>query len=138
MSTFEKIFAAAEKLPWGIGIAVTLGTAMLGAVMILLVTLYLPPDYFRKQRRSLASRSKTLIVFKNLFGLVVLILGVAMLVLPGQGMLTILVALVLLDIPGKQRLERRIARLPRVLNSLNKIRRYFGKEDFLEPKNPST
>lgn len=47
----------------------------------------------------------TIVAIKNLLGLVLLLAGLAMLVLPGQGIITILVAVSLLDFPGKRRLE---------------------------------
>lgn len=59
---------------------------------------------------------------KNLLGLVLLLAGIAMLALPGQGILTILVGLTLLNFPGKRRLELRIVRLRRVLRAINWMR----------------
>ena len=56
-----------------------------------------------------------------------LLLGIAMLVLPGQGVLTILAALVLLDFPGKRRLERRLLLRPRLLGALNSLRARAGR-----------
>ena len=65
---------------------------------------------------------------KNLLGIVFLIAGVAMLLLPGQGLLTIVVALVLIDFPGKGRLLRRIVAQHTVLKALNWLRRRAGRE----------
>jgi hypothetical protein len=45
-----------------------------------------------------------------------------MLVLPGQGILTIATGLLLMDYPGKFRLERRIVATPMVLKGLNWLR----------------
>ena len=61
-------------------------------------------------------------VVKNVIGVVLLIIGLAMLVLPGQGMLTIVVALMLLDFPGKRRLTLRILRLRHVRSGIDWIR----------------
>nr|WP_206063674.1 hypothetical protein [Oceanimonas sp. MB9] len=47
----------------------------------------------------------------------------SLLVLPGQGLLTILIALVLLSFPGKYRLERRLFMVPTVRNTVNWLRR---------------
>ena len=46
-----------------------------------------------------------LLAVKNLLGLVLLAAGLAMMVLPGQGIITILIALTLLNFPGRRRLE---------------------------------
>ena len=53
---------------------------------------------------------------------VFLVAGVAMLVLPGQGLLTILIGLMLISFPGKRGLERRIVGRPTILRILNGMR----------------
>jgi hypothetical protein len=45
-----------------------------------------------------------------------------MLFLPGQGLLTMITGLLLIDYPGKFRLERKIVNTPAVLKSLNWLR----------------
>ena len=65
---------------------------------------------------------------RNAAGLVLIAAGVAMLVLPGQGVLTILAGLMLTDLPGKRRLERAVVRRPLVLRGLNALRRRRGAE----------
>jgi len=67
-------------------------------------------------------------VAKNLLGALLLFAGLAMLVLPGQGLLTIIVSLVLLEFPGKRALERKLVSRPQVLRALNAIRRKAGVE----------
>ena len=52
----------------------------------------------------------------------ILLAGIAMLVLPGQGLLTILIGLTLLNFPGKYTAERRLAGRPRIARTLNRIR----------------
>ena len=59
--------------------------------------------------------------------LLLLAAGVVMLLAPGQGLLTIMVALLFLDFPGKRRLQRRIVASPRVLRALNAMRRRAGQ-----------
>ena len=93
----------------------------------------LPEDYFclRRARTSLigvdGSRLKSLLrVLKNVVGAILLLAGIPMLVLPGQGLITILVAIALLDVPGKRRLLARIAARPRISAALNEIRRRRG------------
>jgi hypothetical protein len=69
----------------------------------------------------------------NVFGLVLLLIGVALLVLPGQGLLLILLALSVMDFPGKHALVVRIARRPPVWRGLNYVRQRRGKPPFDEP-----
>ena len=94
----------------------------------------IPEDYFTHKQRE-PSKWKTLhpltrivlLALKNLLGLVLLAGGIFMLVFPGQGLLTILMGLFLVDYPGKYQLERRIATSPRVLSSINWLRAKRGK-----------
>lgn len=67
---------------------------------------------------------------KNLLGLILLLIGLVMLFLPGQGMLTILIALMILDFPYKKTILDQLVAKPRVQASLNWIRKRRGKENF--------
>lgn len=67
------------------------------------------------------------LILKNLIGAVLVGVGVVMLFTPGQGVLTILMGVMLLDFPGKRQLERRLVGRPRVLNAINSLRARFGK-----------
>ena len=93
----------------------------------------LPADYFdtRIERRWLAGRHPVLRtsghILKNLAGVVFLLAGIAMIVLPGQGVLTILIGISLLDFPGKRRLEARFVSQRVVLNTINSVRLRFGR-----------
>jgi hypothetical protein len=59
---------------------------------------------------------------RNALGVVLVALGIAMLLLPGQGLLTVLVGLLLVDFPGKQKLIRRLLARPKILGVVNKLR----------------
>ena len=50
-----------------------------------------------------------------------------MLVLPGQGLLTIVTGFLFVDYPGKFKLERKMVSYPAILNSLNWIRSKSNK-----------
>jgi hypothetical protein len=68
-------------------------------------------------------------VMKNAFGAALVILGIIMSVpgVPGQGILTILLGLMLLDLPGKRRWEQKLVRRPKVLQTINQLRGKFGR-----------
>src|SRR5690349_20129528 len=76
----------------------------------------LPEDYFSRseQERFGFDRPKRsigdvfLMILNNTLGAVLVLAGIAMLVLPGQGLLTLLVGVFMMDFPGKRRLQRRI------------------------------
>ncbi len=89
----------------------------------------MPADYFARPRHfsdRWHSRhplvSLAVFVVKNICGMVLILAGVAMLVLPGQGILTIFVGLVCLDFPGKIALERRLMRERHVVRVVDWIR----------------
>ena len=60
-------------------------------------------------------------------GLLLILAGIAMLVLPGQVTVTILIGLAITSFPVKYKLERSIASQPAVGATLNKIRKLTGK-----------
>ncbi len=47
--------------------------------------------------------------------------------IPGQGLLTILLGVMLLDFPGKRRLEFKIISRPKVFRAINRLRARFDK-----------
>jgi len=120
----------------------------LGSVGFLVISLaalpwllgLLPADWFSsEQPQGLSWQSHHPLVAimvrigRNLAGAVLLLAGVAMLVLPGQGILTILAAFVLLDLPGKRRFEIFLVRKPRILAALNWLRKRRGVAPFSGP-----
>jgi len=95
----------------------------------------LPADYFSRSELSESGAlqeprtlSRAALTFaKNTVGAVLLLAGVAMLVLPGQGVATILVGLLMLDFPQKKRFQRRILAIAPVLRTVNSLRRRMGQ-----------
>jgi hypothetical protein len=99
------------------------------------VLLRLPEDYLVTEPRPFAGTMGHIawVVTRNLLGLLVLGAGLLMLVLPGQGVLTVLVALLLLDFPGKKRLVRFAFAKPRVLDAVNQLRKRAGRAPLRAP-----
>ena len=73
------------------------------------------------------------LVVKNTVGLVFLLAGMAMLILPGQGILTIVIGVSLLDFPGKRKLEHKLLTQPMVFQAMNSIRAKCSKPPFNPP-----
>lgn len=103
---------------------------LLTLIVIPWLILQIPVDYFEESRRHAFLGELhhpvirlTLLVLKNLLGVFFILLGIALLVLPGQGLLTILLGIVLMDFPGKFRLERWFVRHKTVLRSINWLRK---------------
>jgi len=98
----------------------------------------LSDEFFIRHRQLVGQRRKRhpvltffLWLLRNSIGVVLLGSGLVMLVLPGQGILTILVGIALMDFPGKYRLLERFVKLKQVRRSLNWIRRKAGKPEFV-------
>jgi putative transmembrane protein PGPGW len=119
-------------LEWLVVASAIMFVASVVAVPWLLVRI--PHDYFgpgRDHHLPFADRHPVvrgvLLGIRNLIGVVLLIAGILMLVLPGQGILTILAALVLLHFPRKHELMRWIVSRRAVLASANWVRHRAGR-----------
>jgi len=103
-------------------------------VVFPMVVANLPVDYFVRDKRDPAHQQRRhpviwalLAVVKNIIGFVLILAGIAMLVLPGQGILTILMGVAVANFPGKYALERRLVSKTAVANGLNRIREMAGR-----------
>jgi uncharacterized membrane protein SpoIIM required for sporulation len=122
-----------------VGVLIFLVTFALSLAIVSFILVSIPTDYFRKDRpRELWSDRHPAVRFlgifvKNLLGVVLVVLGIIMSIpgVPGQGILTILLGIMLLDFPGKRDLEHRLVSRPRVLNAINKLRHRFGKDELV-------
>lgn len=74
------------------------------------------------------------LLIKNLIGSVFVVAGLAMLLLPGQGVLTILIGVTLINFPGKRRLVRRLLRWKNVANAVNRLRLMFKRSPLEMPE----
>jgi len=107
---------------------------LVGLLAMPLVVSRIPADYFAHERRPAGRFADrhwlsrvVLFVLKNLLAVVLLVCGLAMLVLPGQGLLTILVGFLLLDFPGKYRVERWLVARRFVHRPINWLRDKRGR-----------
>ena len=133
----EQIFSK-EVLLWisiGSGIAL-----LLTAIAIPIVIVKLPPDYLANdQKKSWLDTQPPVLraalrVVKNLFGVLLVVLGIVMLVLPGQGVLSIILGLSLVDFPGRHALQCKLMRRPKVIESINWIRKKFHRPPLMVPE----
>ena len=116
-------------LGWMFGLS--LASLVLAALLLPVFVVRLPADYFLASRSEAAARRGVVQWIgragKNLLGVVFVLAGLAMLVLPGQGLLTMLIGLLLIDFPGKRAIERRLVGRPKILAFLNRIRARRGR-----------
>lgn len=116
-------------------VVLSIATFVLTLVIVPVLLVRLPSDYFVREHRDPSLMSKrhpvvriVILIAKNTLGAVLVLGGIAMLVMPGQGVLSILIGLSLIDFPGKFALERRIVRRKSVHRSINWIRKKANKE----------
>lgn len=144
MTEFLTWLQTYQPLLWWLGALSTV--TFLGTLIVVpLLIVRIPADYFlRDQQKPRDGRRQHPVarlsgfVLKNLFGLIFVLVGVAMLVLPGQGILTILIGLMLMNFPGKQTLEQRLVQQPTVLRALNWIRAKANQPALIVPATTAT
>ncbi|MDD5706184.1 MAG: hypothetical protein PHR35_09680 [Kiritimatiellae bacterium] len=117
--------------------------ALMLAVVPLTVAL-LPRDYFSHQQRHRVilppprSRLHRVgVLAKNIAGGLLVLCGLVMFFGPGQGSLAVLAGLMLMNFPGKYRLERWLVRRQAVWRGLCWVRRRTGKPPLEPPAGPS-
>jgi hypothetical protein len=73
---------------------------------------------------------------KDVTGFVLIVAGLLMLVLPGQGLLCVLLGVILIDFPGKRAAELRLMRIGGVHRTIDVIRAKFGRPPLRLPPRP--
>jgi hypothetical protein len=124
---------------WSGAVSATMFFGTLLVVPVLLVKM--PADYFLHDRHETPPDWRgqhpalrwSVLIGKNLLGGLLVGMGILMLVLPGQGLLTILLGITLLDLPGKRRLEIALMRRPGVSRAVNWLRRKYGRPPLQMP-----
>ncbi|MBI4953193.1 MAG: hypothetical protein HY908_14265 [Myxococcales bacterium] len=114
---------------------VFVASTLVSSAVVVAVLVLVAPDHFVRPPIGLGGHIRSwparvaYVVGKNLLGCVLVSAGVLMSLpgVPGQGILTILVGVVLLDIPGTRRLELRVLRQPRVRRAVDALRARFGR-----------
>jgi UDP-N-acetylmuramyl pentapeptide phosphotransferase/UDP-N-acetylglucosamine-1-phosphate transferase len=135
---FDGLAIFSPYLPWMVLLSIlslVLVIALLPAIVV-----QLPEDYFVRRRRLPIRHKKghpILIglfnLIKNLLGLLFIVTGIVMTVLPGQGLLTILIGMMLANFPGKYRMEQALIKQPLISSTLNKLRQKASKKPFEIP-----
>lgn len=126
----------------GVFMGATVLSVALSVAASILVALRLPADFFMHERRPLPLPGRALWLrllvglAKNLLGVALIGLGLVMSLpgVPGQGLLTILLGVMLVDFPGKHRVERALVRRRFVHTALNTLRRRFDRPPILLPE----
>lgn len=123
---------------WILSGAIFAASFVLSLLLVGTILVRLPRDYFADDARHSLLDGKPRwvrfagIVGKNLAGAILVMAGIVMALpgVPGQGLLTLLVGIILMDIPGKKKLERRLLGIRAVQSAVSKLRRRYGREPF--------
>jgi hypothetical protein len=116
-----------------VGTAAFVISFVVSLVIVGIVMVKIPANYFSSHyHQDFLPNSSWItrwgaVVAKNVIGLLLVIAGIIMLVGPGQGILTILIGLILMDIPGKRPLEARLIKRPAILAAVNSFRARYNK-----------
>ena len=118
--------------------ALSLVSFIASILLIPMIVVRMDKHYFVRRRAAGVSGANGLLrwimaIGKNLLGFLLFIAGFVMLFVPGQGLLTMLVGLTLMDFPGKNQLQIKVLRMKAVRRSLNWIRSRKGREDLIIP-----
>lgn len=139
LSTVQQ-YVSTETLVTLTALSVIFFVGSLVAIPFILVRL--PTDFFdtRVPRRWMENHHPVLRllghIVKNVVGAIFLSVGFLMLFLPGQGILTMLIGVTMVDFPGKRKLEAKMIGQPAVLNSINNMRRKFGTPPLIIAPDP--
>ena len=124
-------YVSTEMLIWLTALSMVFFVGTLIAIPFILVRL--PADYFdiRVPRTWMEDHHPVLRLFghivKNVVGAIFVFAGFLMLFLPGQGILTMLIGISMLDFPGKRKIEATLIGQPTVLSVINGMRQKFNK-----------
>jgi len=131
-----------DWLAW-IGFA-SLATVIISAIAVPILIRRMPSDYFLEDsagsewmRRQHPVLRVTFLILKNLFGAVLVVGGLIMFLTPGQGILTLVAGILLLNFPGKRRFEVWLMSRKPVNRAVDWIRRRAGRPPILLPSDQS-
>ena len=135
---FDSLSELVSSITWQnvlIGALIFVGTFFINLGIVSLILVKLPADHFSKSRRTkFWSGPRPLlhaagIVGKNIAGVLLVALGIVLSLpgVPGQGLLTVLLGVMLLDFPGRTTLEQKLLSRPSIVTAINSLRGRFKK-----------
>lgn len=121
------------------GAAMFVAMSLGGLALVSAIVVRLPADYFCNdaQRGYWLQAHPVLrwggLIAKNIAGLALVGLGIVLSLpgVPGPGFLTILLGIMLMDFPGKRRLECWLIRRPAILSAANALRDRYRRPPFV-------
>ena len=136
---FDSLSELVASLTWRgflIGALIFVGTFFINLAIVSFILVKIPANHFSKSRKTKFWSGPhpllhaAAVVGKNIGGLLLVALGIVLSLpgVPGQGLLTVLLGIMLLDFPGKHRLEQKLLSRPSIVNAINRLRARFDKK----------
>ena len=118
-----------------VGALIFLASFLINLGIVSFILVKLPADHFSKNRKTKfwagprPAIHAAKVIGKNIAGVLLVALGIVLSLpgVPGQGLLTVLLGIMLLDFPGRHRLEQKLLSKPSIVNTINRLRQRFDK-----------
>jgi len=118
-----------------VGALIFLASFLINLGIVSFILVKLPADHFSKNRKTKfwagprPAIHAAKVIGKNIAGVLLVALGIVLSLpgVPGQGLLTVLLGIMLLDFPGRHRLEQKLLSKPSIVNTINRLRGRFDK-----------
>lgn len=118
-----------------VGALIFLASFLINLGIVSFILVKLPADHFSKNRKTKfwagprPAIHAAKVIGKNIAGVLLVALGIVLSLpgVPGQGLLTVLLGIMLLDFPGRHRLEQKLLSKPSIVNTINRLRERFDK-----------
>ena len=133
--SLSDLFSAMSWRGFLIWALIFVGTFFINLAIVSFILVKIPANHFSKSRKTkFWSGPRPLlhaagVVGKNIGGLLLVAVGIVLSLpgVPGQGLLTVLLGIMLLDFPGRRRLEQKLLSRPSIINAINGLRARFDK-----------
>ena len=128
----------AEFITWRsalIGVLIFVVTFVFNLAIVSFILVKLPADHFKKGHHvefwagPQPALNAAKVIGKNILGILLVAIGIVLSLpgVPGQGLLTVLLGIMLLDFPGKTSLERKLLSRQEIVRTINRLRAKFDK-----------
>jgi hypothetical protein len=122
-----------------LGVLILVVSFAFSTIVVSIIMVKIPANYFHSdyEHHFLTDRHPllrwTVIIIKNIVGVLLILIGLIMAFpgVPGPGVLTILIGLILIDLPGKRKFEALIIKRPTILSAVSSLRTRYKKEPLL-------
>jgi len=115
---------------------ISVGTLVVSVLIAGWLLVRIPADYFKEEARRKKKDGLWKKILKNGLGVLLVAVGLVLSLpgVPGQGLLMVLAGLMIMDIPGKYRIERKILSLKPIRRTANRLRAWRHRPPLEFPK----